>query len=360
MFGEKLTLKEKEQKKNIQAYENKAEEILENISLFSWEIFERRFLTNSAATGTLEIAYSEYISKLRREGRIGTAVSYEASLKSLSKFVPGAKLIDITPQFLHAYEKWALGKEISFTTIGFYLRCLRCIFNIAISEGTISNENYPFGKRKYEIPTGVNIKKTLSLEEIKAIYYYSPTPNSSEARAKDYWLFIYLCNGINVKDLCLLKYGNIKADVLEFERSKTARTKRKIEPIRVMLDEDAKSIIEKWGNKNTDKNSYVFPILTGKETPERERQLIQQATQIINTHMYNIAKNLKIDKDVTTYTARHSFATVLQRSGVSTERISEALGHTSMKTTQNYLAGFEDESKRDVVKRLLAFKNVTN
>ena len=74
--------------------------------------------------------------------------------------------------------------------------------------------------------------------------------------------------------------------------------------------------------------------------------------------MKSIAKHLKITKDVTTYAARHSFATILQRSGASTEFISEALGHSNVKTTQNYLGGFEDETKKETVKALTAFKQL--
>jgi integrase/recombinase XerD len=66
--------------------------------------------------------------------------------------------------------------------------------------------------------------------------------------------------------------------------------------------------------------------------------------------MKEIANSLEIIKDVTTYPVRHSFASVLQRSGVSTEFISETLGHINVKTTQNYLAGFEDEHKKEVIK----------
>ena len=73
--------------------------------------------------------------------------------------------------------------------------------------------------------------------------------------------------------------------------------------------------------------------------------------------MKAIAKTLGIENDVTTYAARHSFATILQRSGASTDFISEALGHSNVRTTQNYLAGFEDEAKKDTVKALIAFKN---
>ena len=116
-----------------------------------------------------------------------------------------------------------------------------------------------------------------------------------------------------------------------------------------------KVIIKKCGNKPKDANTFIFPVLEKGLTPERERQLIQQLTQVINSHMKDIAATLEINNIVTTYAARHSFSSVLQRSGASTEFISEALGHSSIKTTQSYLAGFEDERKKEVVKALIAF-----
>jgi integrase/recombinase XerD len=248
----------------------------------------------------------------------------------------------------------------SVTTIGIYLRSLRTLFNNAIAEGMISKELYPFGKKKYEIPTGKNVKKALTLSDIELVYNYKSQPGSMTERAKDYWVFMYLCNGINVKDLCLLKYENIKGDILEFERAKTARTKRTVEPIRVVITEDVKAIIKKWGNWNKDSKNYIFPVLEKGLSPERERQLIQQLTQVINCHMKAIAKELEISTSITTYAARHSFATILQRSGVSTEFISEALGHGNIRTTQSYLAGFENTQKREAIKALTAFKGTAN
>ena len=245
----------------------------------------------------------------------------------------------------------------SITTVGIYLRSLRTLFNNAIAEGLLTKDFYPFGKKRYEIPTGNNIKKALTLKDIGSIYHYKPEKGSTAERAKDYWIFMYLCNGMNVKDMSLLKYENIKSDILEFIRAKTARTKRKVEPIRAVLTDDVKAIIKKWGNKKNDGETFIFPILTKGLSPERERQLIQQLTGVINDHMKAIADKLEIDSDCTTCAARHSFSTVLQRSGVSTEFISEALGHSSVKTTANYLAGFEDESKRETIKALTAFPN---
>lgn len=346
--------KYKEGRLQLQALEVFSNKTADSLLHFTFEAFEKKYLRSSNNKDTIDASFSDYANELRKFGRIGTAVSYECAQSSLNKFYKNAKFTDITPDLLNKYEKWMLNKGNSVTTVGIYLRSLRTLFNNLIAEGTLSKECYPFGKRKYEIPTGNNIKKALSINDIASIYYHKA--NDTEARSKAFWLFMYLCNGINVKDMCLLKYGNIKGDILEFERAKTTRTKRKVEPIRVSLNEDAIKIIKKWGNIKKDDANYIFPILTKGLSPERERQLIQQLTQVINCHMKSIAKYLKITSDVTTYAARHSFATILQRSGASTEFISEALGHSNVKTTQNYLAGFEDETKKETTKALTAFK----
>ena len=341
----------------FQAFEKKAADIIESLPAFTFKAFEKHYYTNRGTRDTINAAFAGYAAELREAGRIGTAVTYECAQKSLKIFSPGAKFADVTPDFLRKYERWMLNEENSITTVGIYLRSLRTLFNNAINEGMLTRDYYPFGKKRYEIPTGNNIKKALTLKDIGRIYHYKAEPASIADRYKDYWIFMYLCNGINVKDMCLLKYDNIKGEVLEFERAKTTRTKRKVEPIRVTITDEVKAIIKKWGNKSKDGNTFIFPILEKGITPERERQLIQQLTGVINDHMKIIKDKLGIETSCTTYAARHSFATVLQRSGVSTEFISEALGHTSVKTTQSYLAGFEDESKKETIKALTAFKN---
>jgi integrase len=342
-------------RQQLQALEKKASDIIRELPYFTWESFERQFLLNRGNRNSLKTAFDEYIMKLREEGRVGTAVSYECARNSLGNFKFDAVFLDVTPAFLSRYEKWMLDSKNSVTTIGIYLRSLRTLLNLAIEEGLISKELYPFGKRRYEIPSSNNVKKALSLSEIALIYKYKPMEGSNAERMKDYWLFMYYCNGINVKDMCLLKYKNLQGDMLAFERAKTARTKRKVEPIRVVLLEEAKAIIEKWGNKQQSKETFVFPVLSPSLSPDRERQLIQQLTHVINDNMRTIAATLGIEGEVTTYAARHSFATVLKRSGASTEFISEALGHSNVKTTQNYLASFEDERKKEMAKALTAF-----
>jgi integrase/recombinase XerD len=149
---------------------------------------------------------------------------------------------------------------------------------------------------------------------------------------------------------------NIAGEKISFVRAKTAQTKRKVGPIEIIITPDVERIISVHGNRDKSPDNYIFPIVEKGITPERERQLIQQITQVANHHLKNIAINLNITSKTTTYAARHSFATILERSGASTSFISEALGHSNLNTTQNYLTGFEDETKRETNNALLAFK----
>lgn len=357
--GEKPREPFKAIKLKLAEFEKKASDIIDTLPVFTWAMFERMYLQNRGAKNTVSLAFAEHIEALRENHSIGTAVVYECSKKSIEAYAPDVKFAEISPDFLKRYEKHMIEQGASVTTISIYLRALRTLFNNAIADGVLSKELYPFGKKRYEIPTGKNVKKSLTLNEIAAIYNYEVPGNGYKAMAKDFWVLMYLCNGINVKDLCLLKNSNIQGDVLVFERAKTAKTKRTVEPIRVVLTEDVKAIIKKWGVKSLDPSQFVFPILKKTMTPERQRQVIQQLTKVINKYMRKIGEDLKINKVLTTYTARHSFATILQRSGVSTEFISEALGHSNIKTTQNYLAGFEDDAKKETVKVLTAFKTAS-
>lgn len=216
--------------------------------------------------------------------------------------------------------------------------------------------DYPFGKRKYIIPSGLNIKKALTLEEIGKIYHCPLSENSITQMCRDYWIFLYLCNGMNVKDFCLLKYENIEDDFIVFHRAKTAHARRSnSEPIRVALKDETKRIIHKWGQKPDHADRFIFPHIRNGMSPVDIRNQIQLVVHLINEHMKKIAVDLGINKNVTTYFARHSFATILKNSGISTEFISEALGHSSLSTTKNYLAGFEESAIKRNTDVLVSF-----
>lgn len=357
LYEEKPDKKSKDIRDDLFKLLSKANDIIDKLPIFNFKIFANRLFKISASKDDLINAYNNYIGVLRLAGRISTAISYECSLKSLQKFKDSLQFEDITIEFLRDYEKWMIKEGNSLTTVGIYLRSLRSVYNESISDETISKESYPFGKRKYQIPTSRNTKKSLLLSDIKKIYDYKPSPGSNIEMARDLWLFSYLCNGINIKDIARLKYKNIEGEYLTFLRAKTERaTRSNPKPISIYLNNRAKEIIKKWGTKKINPDNYIFPIIEKGCTPENELRLIQQLIKTINKWMKFISEQTKIQKVVTTYTARHSFSTVLKRSGASIEFISEALGHSNVRTTESYLDSFENDAKKHHSDLLTAFK----
>lgn len=306
---------------------------------------------------TILATFLFYISKLLSEHRIRTAANYQTTYNTIAKFRGNVRFIDINVVYLKRLEAWMLEQNYSKTTVGIYTRCLRAIFNEAIFQGIIKREKcYPFGRRLYQPPSSRNIKKALTLEDVSKIYYYQPECEQ-ERKAKDFWLFSYLANGINPTDIAHLKYKNIDGEYLVFERAKTENSTRlDPRPIIVFITEDLQKIIQYWGNKDQSLNNYIFPILEHNITPLRQVELIELFVQAINDWMAKIRKKLSIEKKVTTYVARHTFSTIMKRAGVSTAFIQESLGHTNIKTTENYLDSFENKVKKEYSSWLVAFK----
>jgi len=211
---------------------SKAVDIIKDLPVFTFEAFEKEYFK----TGPSEIADEKDLfvwikrlaKEMREEGRISTAVTYECALKSFTAFIGKDSLLlkDFTTDFLKKYEEWMIQKDNSNTTIGIYLRATRVAYIKAQKKGLVPIENYPFGKRsdeKFQIPTGTNVKKALTIEQVGKIANYRAKKGSQVRRNRDYWLFCYLANGMNVKDMANLKYKNIDQDKLTFIREKTRR-----------------------------------------------------------------------------------------------------------------------------------------
>lgn len=335
-----------------------AREIIETIKNFSFDEFrERMFPTAKEEVKDyiyVEEIFKEKIEKLKSEGRVSTYQSYQTTLNSLLKFKPKLKWTDVTVDFLNKYEKEAINDGKSPSTVGIYGRTLRAAYKIAIDRKVVDIDSYPFGRRKYEIPASRNIKKALDKADMKKIVEYDCKGNNSEELARDIFVFSYVCNGLNIKDICLLKRKDIDGDILSFVRAKTSRTKKAdLKPIQLHLNELALSIIAKY--RNSGRTSFLFPFLEDELSPEDVRKRVQNLTKTVNKYMKRIGENLGLGDSIRTYTARHTYSTVLKRSGASLEYISESLGHSDLKTTENYLASFDSETKKKNSKLLIDF-----
>lgn len=350
--------------KDIRLYCNKIEQrandVIRSMDVFTFEQFERVFNGSNSNDVNVFTHFDNYIKELRGEDRINTAICYECTKKSLLKFLKKSRkskltFMEVSVDFLKSYEKWMIVQGNSTTTISIYIRSLRTIVNMAIDKGLLERQYYPFGKRKYTVPASKNIKKALTLEEIKSVVEYSPS-TKTEAWARDFWILSYLCNGINIKDLALLKNKNVEEGQIVFYRAKTKNTDRANQKvISIALLPQAKEIVERYRSNSKEPENYVFDIISKSDNGVVQRRKIQQAVKQINKYMKRIGDALEITKPITTYTARHSFATVLKRSGASIEFISESLGHKNVQTTENYLDSFELDTKLEMQKSLLSF-----
>jgi integrase/recombinase XerD len=342
----------------LDALDQKANEIINRLGAFDYSRFESLLYADDLVYGDVYSYYRKQIEELKKSDQLGTASNYSSSLNSLISFKPELTFAEITVDFLKDYERWMTKKGKSTTTVGIYLRPLRAIINQAIGDGIIGADFVsPFGskgKKKYKIPEGRNVKKALDRESVNKILAYTPTPGSWEEKAHDLWVFIYLANGINMKDVAYLKTENIDGEFIRFRRAKTRKTSASTLPISIYIQDRMRQIIERQGSESGSRyGGFLFPIIDESDSLEKQRAKIQQMTKMVNKYMKRIASALEIEKDCTTYTARHTFSTVLKRAGFSIQSISEALGHSSITTTKAYLDSFDDESKKEIAKTLL-------
>ena len=151
--------------------------------------------------------------------------------------------------------------------------------------------------------------------------------------------------GINFVDMAYLTKENILDGRLVYTRHKTGKL------IKLPLQEKAIELIQKYSKSD---NPYLFPILFSyHKTEQQQRNRIHKVISKVNIRLKAIGKELGLPIDLTTYVARHSFATSLKRSGVSTSLICEALGHSSERVTQIYLDSFGNDQMEDAMKNLL-------
>ena len=334
-----------------------AQKCCNEIIPFSFEKFEYEFFNKKIAYENIKAAFDTYIIQLKQNEQHGTAKAYQDSINSLSKFKPNLKFVDITKEFLDNFEKWMVDRNKSLTTVGIYLRPLRAIMNLAKENGTIKPEAYPFGKRRYVIPTGRNIKKALNINEIKQIFNYPAEPGSGLEKAKDFWTFSYLCNGINMADIARLRWKSINPETIVFEREKTKRTRREA-PVKIIAlrNRHINAILEKWGSKEIrNSNTLVFDIINELDNGDKARKKVLQFIHVTNDWMKPLGQKLGFNVKLTTYVARHSFATILVRNGAPLELANQTLGHSSILTTQKYFAGFDLSAQAEYTKALTDF-----
>ncbi|MBC8603145.1 site-specific integrase [Parabacteroides acidifaciens] len=295
---------------------------------------------------TVKDMFDLYIQQLVSANRLRYADMYKLTMNSLLKFNKHLNIpfSDVDVTWLKKYELWLQAQGLAINTIGTRFRHLRVIYNLAIDEKVVKREYYPFNTFKVSKLNQIPAKRSISKDAIlKVLNYEGKT--GLECFSIDLFTFSYLTAGINFVDIARLTDDNIMENRLVYIRKKTKKQ------IKVPLQSQAVELIEKYKQQD---NPYLFPILSPVHKTEQQKvNRVHKVIAKVNKTLKRIGEQLDVSIDLTTYVARHSFATVLKRSGVNTSLISEALGHSSEKVTQIYLDSFGNDQMDDAMKNLL-------
>lgn len=300
---------------------------------------------------TVKAFYMELLEQYKNENKCGNRLIYKGSLNSLTTFTRNRldipfSVIDV--DWLTKYEKWLKSKNNRETTISLLFRTLRSAYNKAIDAKCARRSDYPFDEYKINKFDTSTHKRAIAKTEV--VKFMKDAPDLGKRHyvqlSKDIFIFSYLCGGINFTDIANLTTANIVNGRLEYVRQKTHKK------IKIGIPSEAMKIIEKYTSES---KGYLFPILDKNihKTPLQKQNRIHKILAKVNKNLKLLAAELGIEDTVTTYVARHSFATILKKSGVNIAIISEALGHSDLATTQIYLDSFDNEQIDAAMKNLL-------
>ena len=309
---------------------------------FTYDSFEKKFRHRPQSAIVFDF-YDEVITDFKRKGKIGNASAYRNSKNALWDFSNNKNLMfaDIDYRFLKKFEAFLFERGCSGGGISCYMRTLRAVINEAIRQGYLHRDLYPFAtqfnKRGYSL-SGLKSHispRALSLDDMEKIKNFLYDEHPDLERPVRYFLFSYYCRGINFVDMAKLKWSDIYNGRIRYTRSKTGKA------FSIKVSPQIEEILEHFRGLN---ETYIFPILNEiHQTPVQKAYRIKKCLKFYNRDLKEVAKVLEISVNLTSYVARHTYATTLKRKGVDIAVISEGLGHADILTTNTYLQQFSSE-----------------
>ncbi len=338
----------------------KVERILSEKPIFDRNLIKQLYFNNSTAqedksfniSMKLEDLFSLYISQ-------NDHLSFRTKkhmTESRNVFIRDKKdltVLEITSDFLKKNERKRLKEGVSISSINSNFRDLRTVINYFTNRNKIipSSYIYPFGKSGYSICEYFPKKQVLSNEEIARIIELKEFENFDQEFARNIWELLYRCNGINFADLIRLRWDNRKGNCFVIFRKKTENTRKKLkQEIVIPINERVQKLIDKVGESNS---SFVLGFLKDDYTEKNYDYMHRKIRGKINKSLKEISEKLNLSITLQLKTARDSYATVLNRQGVSVDKISEMLSHSNTTVTRHYLGSMDIESVFSVNENLI-------
>lgn len=280
------------------------------------------------------------IIRLRQLNRTGTAKNYNAALNSFMRFRRNEDIpIDVLNcSIVEDFQTYLRMKDLTPNSISFYMRILRAAYNNAAGNG-LTLDRKPFRN----VFTGMEktLKRAISICDIRRMKNLDLSLKPNLEFARDLFMFLFYCRGMSFIDAAFLRKTDIQGDVLSYHRHKTGQL------LHVGMLPEIEGILDRYADMES---PYLLPIITVAGIDERKQY--EAALRRVNNALKIVAKMLNLKMPLTTYVARHAWASIAKLKNVPVNVISDALGHDSIATTQIYLAAI-DTSTIDKVNEMI-------
>ncbi len=284
------------------------------------------------------------ISQMKSLNKPRTAETYNAALNSFTAFRNGVDipLSDIDSDTMRAYEAFLKKRGVTKNTSSFYMRILRAAYNRAIDEEIIEQRN-PFR----HVYTGVDktVKRAIPLRDIKKIKNLDLSGRKSLRLSRDLFMFSFYTRGMSFIDMAHLRKSDLRNGMLTYRRQKTGQQ------LSIRWERCMQEIVDRW--KSACDSAHLLPIIGGEDD---ERAQYKRKLYYTNRKLKEIARMINLSTILTTYVARHSWASIARDKHIPLSVISEGMGHDSEATTQIYLASISsnaiDRANRLILKDL--------
>ena len=262
-------------------------------------------------------------------GRHSASEKLQSALNSFLLFYGETDVAwgDVDANLLEEYEGFLKKKGVCMNTVSFYMRTLRSAYNMAVKRG-LTPQQYPFRT----VYTGIakTMKRAVPLSVIRQIRNLDLASMPTMDLARDLFLFSFYTRGMSFIDMAFLKKKDLQNGVLIYRRRKTNQQ------LAIKWEQQMQWIIDKYDTSNT---PYLLPII--RDTRADARLQYQNALHLVNHKLKQIGMEIGLSTPLTTYVARHGWASIAKGKHIPIDTISEALGHESEKTTRIYLASLD-------------------
>ena len=272
------------------------------------------------------------IVRLKQMGKQRTSETYQTTLKSFMRFRKDKDLLldEITSEMIQTYEVYLRNRGISRNSSSFYMRILRAVYNQAV-EKDLTSQRFPF-KHVY---TGVDktVKRAIPIKYIRQIKNLDLSMKPTLDFARDMFLFSFYTRGMAFVDMAYLKKKDLTNGMLTYRRHKTGQQ------MLIKWEKCMQEILDKYDTTGT---PYLLPII--KVMNEDQRKQYGNALRLVNNKLKGIAKKICLPIPLSTYVARHSWASIAKSKNIPLSVISEGMGHDSETTTQIYLSSLDSSA----------------